>query len=744
MQGKKMIALFVVLFVVVSVLCSPLHLKADDDYIDEMVNHMTTKQKIEQMLMPDFRQWKKVGDTSTTDVTVVNEEIASIIDKYNFGGVILFANNVKDTDQTLKLTTDLQAAALRNTSGETYGNIPLLLSIDQEGGIVYRLGSGTALPGNMAIGATRSTQNAMQAGQVIGRELSALDINVNFAPDFDVNNNPNNPVIGLRSFSSDPTLVADLGVAMMQGMQQYAIATAAKHFPGHGDTATDSHTGLPRVNKSYEDLKKVELFPFQAAIDHGVDMIMTAHIQYPQIETTQVISKKDGKKIYLPATLSHKIITDILRDQMHFDGVVVTDALNMDAIAQNFGEIEAVEKAMNAGVDICLMPVTLRSMADVTTLDNMINTLVSDVDNKIIPMSRLNESVKRILMLKEKRGILHYTLPTDFNKKLAFAEQQVGSAENRAIERELSEQAVTVVKNEDTILPYKPAENANVLLIATYPNEQPGMELSMRRLIAEGVIPKSTTYESVNYNPSKGIDLATIKQKIDHADYVIVISEISGASQMDTTSQGSWLANRPFDILNYANEQQVPATIMSISKPYDLAIYPQAKAAVAVYGNKGMDPTEAMAPSNAFGPNIPAGVEVIFGGHGAQGKLPVDINVVENSVITDKVLYPIGTGITYKAVSKEPIQPENPQNPQKPLPSVPQKPDQPLIETTTQVPDVVKKPVEDKTVSIRIENPNTGDANSNPSYLTWVVVISAGALGYISFKKRKAKHLVTK
>lgn len=241
--------------------------------IDQIMEGMTLDQKITQMIMPDFRQWQQEGETAVSDLTVLNDEVAKIIDDYDFGGVILFANNVKETEQTLKLTNDLQEAAISNKAGN--GNLPLLITIDQEGGIVYRLGSGTALPGNMALGATRSVEAANDVGEVIGRELNALGINVNFAPSFDTNNNPNNPVIGLRSISSDPNLVAELGVPMMKGMQKHNVATAAKHFPGHGDTATDSHTGLPLVDKSYEELSKLELIPFQAAVDNGVDMLMT-------------------------------------------------------------------------------------------------------------------------------------------------------------------------------------------------------------------------------------------------------------------------------------------------------------------------------------------------------------------------------------------------------------------------------------------------------------------------------------
>lgn len=170
--------------------------------VQELVADMTLHQKITQMLMPDFRKWQQEGQAAQSDMTELNKEVAEAVDKYDFGGVILFAENVKGTAQTLALTQALQQAAIGNQANN--GKLPLLLAIDQEGGIVYRLGSGTALPGNMAVGATRDPELANQAGQIIGRELSALGLNVNFAPVFDTNNNPQNPVIGLRSFSSDP------------------------------------------------------------------------------------------------------------------------------------------------------------------------------------------------------------------------------------------------------------------------------------------------------------------------------------------------------------------------------------------------------------------------------------------------------------------------------------------------------------------------------------------------------------
>lgn len=608
--------------------------------VEKLLEDMPLKQKVTQMIMPDFRKWQEANQESPQDLTKVNAEVADAIDKYDFGGVILFAENVKETKQTLTLTQDMQKAAIENKANN--GKIPLLLAIDQEGGIVYRLGTGTALPGNMAIGATNDPKLAKEAGQIIGRELSALGLNVDFAPVLDTNNNPQNPVIGLRSFSSDPNRVAYLGIPMMKGIQDYNVAVAAKHFPGHGDTAVDSHTGLPLVDKSLAELEKLELLPFKKAMDEGVDLLMTAHIQYPQIEKDQVVSKETGEKIYVPATLSDDILTGLVRKKYGYKGVIVSDAMGMDAIAKNFGEVEAVKMAIKAGVDLVLMPTTLRSKADLTKIDTIVNAVVDAVQTGDISEERLNESVRRILTLKEKRGVLNFDPSARTAEK---AEEAVGSTLNRDLERKIAAAAVTVVKNEENTLPFKVQTGDHVLLLGAFENEVPGLDLGMRRLIADGVLPKDTSFVAKNFTKESTLD--SLKEDLEKATHIVVISEIGYEGQLD---KDFWRTKIPTEIVNYANTNHKKAAVLSISKPYDVANYPAAKAILAVYGNKGMDPTESLKPDNAFGPNIPAGVEVIFNGKEHLGTLPVDIpKIVDGKMSETEYAYRIGHGLFYSA-----------------------------------------------------------------------------------------------
>lgn len=428
----------------------------------------------------------------------------------------------------------------------------------------------------------------------------------------------------------------------MKGIQDYNVAVAAKHFPGHGDTAVDSHTGLPLVDKSLAELEKLELLPFKKAMDEGVDLLMTAHIQYPQIEKDQVVSKETGEKIYVPATLSDDILTGLVRKKYGYKGVIVSDAMGMDAIAKNFGEVEAVKMAIKAGVDLVLMPTTLRSKADLTKIDTIVNAVVDAVQTGDISEERLNESVRRILTLKEKRGVLNFDPSARTAEK---AEEAVGSSLNRDLERKIAAAAVTVVKNEDNTLPFKVQTGDHVLLLGAFENEVPGLNLGMRRLIADGVLPKDTSFVAKNFTKESTLD--SLKEDLEKATHIVVISEIGYEGQLD---KDFWRTKIPTEIVNYANTNHKKAAVLSISKPYDVANYPAAKAILAVYGNKGMDPTESLKPDNAFGPNIPAGVEVIFNGKEHLGTLPVDIpKIVDGKMSETEYAYRIGHGLFYPA-----------------------------------------------------------------------------------------------
>ncbi len=640
---KRMLALVLALVMVIGLMPGITVSAQPTDRVADLVANMSLKDKITQMLMVDFRDW------GTKDFTVMNDEVRKIIEDYNFGSIILFADNIKETEQSYNLTTAMQEAATKD------GGIALLIAADQEGGSVYRLGSGTALPGNMALGATyaaNGTKYANWAGQIIGSELSVLGINTNLAPVVDVNNNANNPVIGLRSYSDDATMVGELASAAIEGMAQYNVIGTAKHFPGHGDTATDSHYGLPIVDKSLEVLMENELKPYTVAIDQGIEMIMTAHILYPQLESDKIVSNKTGEAESLPATMSDDILTGLLKGEMGFEGVIVTDAMNMAGISGKWDQVQSCVIAIQAGVDMICMPCTLNSTASLADLDAIIDGIMAAVEDGTIPMDRVNDAVRRILTVKENRGILDYD-PADYSLEKAL--EVVGSDKNRAMERELAAAAVTVVRDDNGILPLNITKDSKVLMVVPYNNERTQMVMGWNRAREAGLIPEGAEVQYVRFSSSSTI--SNLKTYLEWADTYIINSEITSTSG-GRMRYGHWLSRIPNEICNYAEENGKTAIISSVDKPYDVQLYPNADAVVATYGCKGstMDPTEALIGGatgdvNASGPNITAAIEVILGTFEAQGKLPVNIPVYDSTAntYTTEPAYERGHGLTYGA-----------------------------------------------------------------------------------------------
>ncbi|MCM3224728.1 glycoside hydrolase family 3 protein [Terribacillus saccharophilus] len=625
-------ALVAALSVTALVGIKPTDVKAETD-VKAIVEGMSVEQKVGQMLMPDFRNWQKQGESKATGFTEMNDEVGSIIQKYHLGGVILFAENVVGTEQTVRLIDGLQDAS---------PELPLFITIDQEGGIVTRLQTGTNLPGNMALGATRSEKYAYQTGEIIGKELSSLRVNVNFGPSLDVNNNPDNPVIGVRSYSSNPELVSKLGIQTIKGLQRTDIAATAKHFPGHGDTATDSHYGLPLVTHDKDRLHAVELLPFQNAIDEGVDMIMTAHVQFPAFDDTTYISKKDGQEILVPATLSKKVLTGLLREEMGFEGVIVTDALNMKAIADNFGQEEAVVLALKSGVDIALMPAQVNSLEMEENLASVYNAVLEAIESGDLPMEQVNASVERILKLKEKRGIL---TPDNapIEEKVAESLKVVGNKEHLKKEKNMAEDAVTLLKNEDKTLPFKLKKGDNVLVLAPFDDQVEAMTRSINELKG-----KKKDVEITGYAFSEKSFNGEVAAMIDEADYVITGSYVvkndpavnDGVIDDSIQDSSKWATAFPRAVMKDAEAKNKKFVLMSLRNPYDVGNFEEAKAVLAVYGFKGYS-------NGAYRqPNISAGIKTIFGESKPKGKLPVDIPSVNQP---EEILYHYGYGLDIRS-----------------------------------------------------------------------------------------------
>lgn len=621
----------------------------DTQDIAAMVEGMTLEQKITQCFMMDFRKWND-NDGKTIDMTVLTDDVSEIIADYQFGAVILFGENIKETGDTLDLTKAMQRSV------QSTGGLPLLIATDQEGGIVYRLGDGTALPGNMALCATGDPENATAAGRIIGSELRSLGINTTLAPVLDVNVNANNPVIGIRSFSDDADTVGSFGQAYINGLREYSTIGCAKHYPGHGDTDTDSHTGLPVVDKSLDELTETEFKPFQIAIDQGIDMIMTAHIIYPQVDNTKILSEKTEKKESRPATMSSKFINGILRYKMDFDGVVVTDAMNMEGISDYFTEEQAALESLKAGADLICMPVT--GVYDKEQFESRIDAVISRIETSVqtgvLDEARLDEAVTRVLTLKQDNGILDYN-ENDYSKRDAYL--TVGSPEHRELEREISAKAVTLVRNENNTLPYRGGSGAKVLMLSPYENESAQMVMGFNRAKKAGKLPSDAEVRVFCFQGYKGVIEGELRKDIDWADLVIISSELYGVGDM-AYDKGSWRSRIPLLATTYCRSEGKRSVIMSINTPYDVQLYPDADAVMAAYGWVGssVDVNEAIEKGitesdRAYGPNIIAGIEVIFGVFDASGRLPVSVPVFDKKSrsYTDEIAYPRGYGLRYDA-----------------------------------------------------------------------------------------------
>ncbi len=571
--------------------------------IAQMLEQMSLEEKIGQLMLVDIRNWKMTGADESALVQM-NDEVASVLQKYHLGSVILASNNTQKTDETVRLVFDMQQAVISSK------DVPLLIGIDQEGGQITRLKQGTCMPGNMAIGASGNTKLAYENGTVIGSELAALGINCDFAPDADVNNNPENPVIGLRSFGADSQKVAEMVVQMSEGLKSEGVIACVKHFPGHGNTSTDTHTGLALVEKTKEEWNTCEKLPFESAVSQGIDMVMTAHIQYPNLDNTQIASKKDGEQIYLPATLSKKIVTGILRDEMGFDGVVVTDALNMQAIADYFGETEAVVMALQAGVDLMCCPTTLRSISDTENLSEIYTAIENAIADGTLSMERIDEAAGRVLLLKEKYGILNleqYQEPIE--DKTAYALKIVGGEEHRLTERKLADASVQLIKNEGFGI-FTPTDEQTVLVCMPYESELASVRYAIDRMQKEGTAGK---FQTIYVSYQEMMDLsADLQKKIEKADYLIVGSERLASANNE---KNQWLNLMPEKILKTGTDcgKKEHTAVLCTGLPYGTEKY-SAFPYVLCYTTVGMQMEDAVngTITGKYGPNIPAAIEKIF------------------------------------------------------------------------------------------------------------------------------------
>lgn len=536
-------------------------------WIQSKLQHMTLEEKIGQLFI--VHVYGKTPTDPNYEATNLNgnrggKNFKEVIEKYHVGGVIYFnwTDNVLtplDAAQTNTLSNGIQKIAMDQRMP-----IPLFVSTDQEGGIVQRLvNPGTVFPGNMALGATRSSQLAADSAAILATELKGIGVNMNFAPVADVNVNPANPVIGVRSFSEDPGLVSELTVAQVGAYQNKNLIATAKHFPGHGDTAVDSHYGLPIINHDLETLHNVDLQPFKAAIDAGIDAIMTAHIVVPALDPSG-----------LPATISKPILTDLLRGELGFKGLIITDSLGMSGANVVPADRVAVE-AFKAGADILLNP---------PNVEVAYNGMLAAAQSGEISEKRIDESVYRILENKFKRGLFDnpYTPESDISN--------IGTAEHLAVADEIANKSITLVKNENNLLPLKDTDKIFITGPSTgKPNMLSGL------LGNKGF---NTSYYATAASPTAAqINSAAASAKA--ADKIIVTTYTANTNAAQQ------------NLVKALQGTGKPVIVAAIRNPYDLMSFPNVNAYLATYGDRDV--------------SVNALARVLAGEVNPSGELPVTI-----------------------------------------------------------------------------------------------------------------------
>lgn len=552
---------------------------------------MTVEQKVGQMLMLAF-----AGPTAAP--------AAALVRRYPLGAYYLSDDNFTDPAQAAVLMAELHDLA-RAGSG-----IPPLLAADQEGAWAVLTPHTCPGPGNMGLGATWSLEDTRAMYTVFGRELRAVGLNTDLAPAADVNSNPLNPIIGMRSFGEDPEAVARHVRAGVAGLHDAGVIATAKHFPGHGDTTADSHRGLARVDRGLEILDRREFVPFRAAIDAGVDIIMTAHVLFPALDAER------------PATLSPAILHGLLRRTMGFQGVVLTDSFNMGAVRRVYDPLNAIVDAVRAGVDMVLL--AEERYGDETgdylaRQARLAEALVAAVRNGRIPAERIDDAVTRILTLKGRYEAVGRPAADPMG-----VSQTVGAPAHREIERKVAGDAVVLVQNRGGIVPLRSGSSRPIVILsATDPEGY--RRMSAGRGIGPNVVerPVDIAAEEIRQRRPDAASLSVRENEWDShastlagASTIVVVTEKFPLAGFDFPDESQrhlvqWLLARRF----------APVVVVACRDPYDLASFPDVDAYVCAMGYR---------PAC-----VRAAVGVLFGEVEPRGRLPVSV----------PGLYAVGHGI---------------------------------------------------------------------------------------------------
>ncbi len=568
---KKFVALLVILAVSSQFIFAQKVDKKQEKWVEKTLKSLTLREKIGQMI--NFRMSGEFSNLNSEKFAEYRREIL----ENKIGGFTVYRG---ESNAIAALTNELQKMS----------KLPLLMAADYERGLRMGQRTGTPFTTNMGLGATGDVSAAYRQGKIICEEMRAIGVNWLFAPVVDINNNPDNPVINIRSFGADPQKVGEFGAALTKGVREGNCLATLKHFPGHGDTATDSHIGLSVITIDRQRLDSVELVPFKMAIDAGVDAVMTAHIALPKITGDEI-----------PSTLNPKVSTDILRKDLKFDGIITTDAMEMGAIKKTYSDERSAVMAVLAGADVILIPNSSKVAID---------TIEAAVKKGEISEERIEESVRRLLKAKYKLGLAENRF-VDLSKVNAIIEKPENVREANAI----AEKSITLLRNEKDFLPINAETAKKTMFVVVAADEDP----------VEGA-----TFIPEVQRRVPNAKIAKLDPRSTQPDYDKVLSDAKGfgnivlavfvkrAAEKGTVK----LPDMQTNFVNKAIASDKKVAVIAFGSPYLIRQFPEAKTYAVTYAIE--DVAQFAATKTLFG-------EVKF-----QGKLPVSI----------PNLFEIGSGLT--------------------------------------------------------------------------------------------------
>ncbi len=536
--------------------------RSSTDWTEKKLSSMNIREKIAQMIISNsdgFALDESSAEFKRIQNLIINEKI---------GGLIFFKGNSE------------QEAGLINKF-QSLSETPLLISADFERGTRMRLDDGSLFPSNMALGATRNPELAYLMGLQIAKECKAIGVGQNYAPVADVNNNSLNPIINVRSYGEDPELVSSMADMFIKGLQDGNIIATVKHFPGHGDTDIDSHSDLPVLNFSKERLDNLELIPFKSAVKSNVMSVMIAHLSLPALDN----------EVNVPASLSKNIIEGLLINELNFNGLVVTDALNMAGVVKHFSAEEVALRCVNAGVDLILMP-----QGESVSISAIEQAVISGS----ISEERINTSVRKILNAKNWLKLNENKL-TDVSKVTSI----VNSDEAKRISRQIADESLTLVKNNNSIVPFSNAASQSCLIISlNNGNEKANSDYFLRRFN------ENNKFSSTSYYDLTG-DIVNSNEILTDADnYDVIIIPIYAKVKIKTGTVG--LPDSQISLINSLSSKGKKVLVISFGNPYLIQGFPDIDSYICAYADAES--------------SIDAGIDSFYGTIKFKGKLPVTIS----------------------------------------------------------------------------------------------------------------------